>query len=403
MIEPNVVTTTLEAYADRADTAPADLLERVEQRYRRRRGRRVIGAGVAILVLVAAVVGGVALNPLSSNAKTYRSHQLNATVPTPVGWTVPTAVDPLPTIQETWPHAAFRLPAQAPGGGRLGALASLDATHVLTVGSATAEAAGGLYSYDLATGGFTTLVAHTATHQPAFMNRFAIAPNWLVWEIDDKNSMDVYKVPRTGGTPRLISHVDTDAGATSEWAATDQAVYWSGGTEPGVYRLSLAGGPPKPLAGFRDFGMTAGSAWAVRQQRGVTEELKNVVTGQDLPVKTPADAVALSCSPTFCVGAGASAEWIQNLGDTVRSPLPEGLGLGVVCNCASGPVVVATDHDAAGYVLWTPSDGRIGIGASPEAKDGSSSSNGGTDSLMLGWQMTAGGPVDEYVALGLVD
>jgi hypothetical protein len=417
MTEPNVVTTTLEAYAEHADAAPADLLDRVESRYRRRRNRRTVGAGAAVMVLVAAVIGGVALSPFGGGAPTKHGpaspSKVSVTGGNPNAWHLPSTSATLPTVQETWPNASFRLPANTPDGGTSWPMGALDGSHVL-VESHRKEAAGGLYSFDTKTGAFKVLVGRVSPTNPAFINRFAVAPHWIVWEVDGNNSMDVYKLPIAGGTPQLVAHVATDSGSLGPWTATDQAIYWSAANSPGIDRLMLSGGKPVAMLGFEKFQLLDGSQWAVRTTTPpnspgrVTHELKNIVSGDDRLVTPLPGAVMLTCAPSYCVGWNAAgAGWIQDTGGAFHQALPSTLRYGSLCNCGQdGRAVYNMTYNSpdggSGYLIWTPSSGQIGVGVSRIGKDGSSSGFGDVNSPVLGWQTVAGGPIDEYVALGLL-
>jgi hypothetical protein len=432
--ETNVIIDTLEEFTELAGAVRADLLDVVEKRYRRRRRGRNGAVLAAVILVVAAVGGGIAVNPFSGTANHRQPAAAGPTskataimVPTnhakpPAGlvWRLPSTSGTLPKIEATWPAATTSVPAKAPDGAEPYPMAALDSTHLL-VSSITNEATGGLYSYDMTTKTFTVLVNRVAATKPAFINRFAISPSWVIYELDVNNAMDIYKIPHTGGTPQRVAQVNVDSGSTSEWTATDQAIYWS--DSAGVSALPLSGGVPTRLAGFAEFQLVDGSAWAVRAVRSqisdpagmsplrvdsayVTEEMKNVVTGQDLPVKPAAHALMLTCAPTFCIGTkDRRVSFIQNLADTKSAPMPAALGYGGVFNGGSVPLFVGQpDIGSSGFTLWEPATGKVGADSSPANAKGTDASAGmdGLAGAVLGWQQVAGGPISEYVSLSAI-
>ncbi|HEY1486010.1 MAG TPA: hypothetical protein VGF84_07885, partial [Micromonosporaceae bacterium] len=120
MTEPNIITSTLEAYADHATPVRADMLEVVERRFGRRRRNRAAASVAAAVVVVAVIVGGIAFNPFSGTADRRRLPTpplVSSTVVPGTNWHIPTT-GKLPSVTAQWPNAVAEVPTKAPDGGK---------------------------------------------------------------------------------------------------------------------------------------------------------------------------------------------------------------------------------------------------------------------------------------------
>ncbi|HEY1486346.1 MAG TPA: hypothetical protein VGF84_09585, partial [Micromonosporaceae bacterium] len=128
----------------------------------------------------------------------------------------------------------------------------------------------------------------------------------------------------------------------------------------------------------------------------------NLQTGQDLQVTPFPHAYTLTCAPTFCIGYNADRRdlTIQNLDDSVRSPLPVSLGFGTVVNAGGGAIYTGQlGSFPPAVVLWSPASGRVGISLAANDPNGTS---GGYNQRMGSWQLDAHG-ASEYVALDQIN
>lgn len=416
--------------ASAAELGPADLADIVTRRYLHRRQRRmwiagsVAGVVVALVVVVTLTVprhtggrpGPIGDTPLPTAEPTAPFIPLG-----PGPWHLPAAGTDVPSLASAWPNAVVHLPATAPDGGAVHALAAIDATHVLVESSPASEASGSFYSYDIPGGTFRLITTIAQNGTRAYVNRLAVSPHWVVWDVDQPATpgYQVFKAPLSGGPGQLVATLPEPITYTGSWFATDSDLYWSG-THPGVLRLPLSGGTPTPVPGFADmYVINDTSPWAVSMpgvditqrggigggvQTGVTRRLKNLVTGAQIDVSVPHGTTGLQCSAAFCVGTTGSGvssatEFIQRPDGTARQTIHHGPMTFDVRPVGDGGILVVTleSGDESGssleWMICDPVEGRAG---------GVALISHGTLGLddrpdLLGWPSKAGSSgVDNY-------
>ncbi len=411
--------------ANVADLGPADLADIVTRRYLRRRRRRTWIAGSTAGAVVALAVVGLTM-AVPEHAPGTPGPSASAIPPGQGPWHVPPDGADVPPIANAWPGAVVHLPAKTPDGGTVSPMADIDATHLLVESEPSFEATGSFYSYDIPAGTFRLITPVAQGGAQVLVNRWAVSAHWVVWDVDhaDTPGYEVFKAPLSGGPEQLVATLPGQVTDTGTWFATDSAVYWSG-NDPGVLRLPLSGGSPRPVPGFSDmYVIDETSPWAVYMpgvdntqmgidgimQTGITRRLKNLVTGVQIDVSVPHGTTSLQCSAAFCVGTVASGgtpsttEFIQRPDGTARETI-DGRWISFdVRPVGDGGIVVVTPEPAGasdtsfGWVIFDPVTGPAGSVTFARDATGGYSVFGNSD--LLGWSSKGGSlAIDEYFVI----
>jgi hypothetical protein len=286
-----------------ASMPPADLMDRVEAGYRRRRrGQVAWSAFAAVLVLAVAVWAGLSPAPDRTS--------LPANLVNPSPFHLPPTLNKAPGLSSAFPDAVLDgIPPTTPSNSKTAVLGRLGRGHAL-LGDRKA-----LYDYDTRSKTFRTI-----TETGGAMTAIAIAPHWIVWQQTDSANAEhffVYRAPISGGPRQLVAAVGQRT-PTTIWYATDDDVYWTSlptsRAGSGVTRLSLKNGAVSTMPGFEDLSVD-GTPWAKGYDiptvdnpgveiptDGRTTLMRNLLTGERRSVTTRDDTEWLRCVATFCVG-----------------------------------------------------------------------------------------------------
>jgi hypothetical protein len=359
----------LEARASEAPAPPADLLARVETRYRRRRRRRAV-AGTFTAVLLLALGGWAGLGTLSQRPNHPATPAAQAQP-----FRIPASLANPPLITDTWPSAIVvdKPLTTSPSGPSRDVLGRLDATHLL-VGDQN-----NLFSYDNDSRTFRTLVTGTGSRVPRATEGIAITPHWIVWAVGDQgnNGFSIFRAPVTGGDRRLVAVVRQPVGVVGYYA-TDEFVYWSNVRNDGVTRLSMSDGTIGALPGFDNLA-TDGSAWARTTWRSGAAAAgsatigsrapapsaeppvyRNLVTGEWRTATKLPDTKSLQCVPAFCLGTLAGdpgQQFVQRLDGSGRSPLGGRVRAARVVSNGDGGLLLLAGKDTS---VLDPVTGKLG-------------------------------------------
>lgn len=322
---------TLERHAERAPAPAADLIGRVETRYRRRRRARMTGAAATMALVLSGTAFGVwpsagpdgALAPADTAAA-------------PPSLPAKASGDRFETtpIEKLWPEAVHRIPARLPDGTEIAPQALIDERTVLVSASARFEKASALYAYDLATGEATKITDVVAPKKTKiFASGFTVGDGRIlwhttsadrtstIWSVSVKGGTAVATVERipggTGDGPTAsaengtaVATVESASAGIGDLTVSGGKIYWSG-PRGGVYTAPLSGGPAESVPGTEKERLVqwpwAGGPVHDRSQDGdkaqVTHrELRNLETGEKRStVLTTAGDMSWDCGITWCL------------------------------------------------------------------------------------------------------
>nr|WP_062338982.1 hypothetical protein [Herbidospora sakaeratensis] len=263
----------LRLLADRAPTAPPDLMARVRAR-RPRRWWKALAAFVTTGALVG--TGVIVTSPGGGPA-------------------------PRPDIEK----ASHSVPLLMPDGRRYDVVAMIDRGHAL-IRTGERDRTDGLWSLDLATGRPKRLVA-VSTPKGSVINFWsaAVGEGQLVWwtsrKVKGKMTTTFFAAPVTGGRQRVVAEAP---GSPLDHTIADGKVIWSPGGTGGVYEVPLSGGVPRLVKGTEGMHMLQWP-WVgtppFRQKKPaiVNGEILNALTGERRT--TSGWSAPAQCSVTWCM------------------------------------------------------------------------------------------------------
>lgn len=317
----NALRETLGHAAERAPHAPPTLAVHLERRHRRRRHRaQALTAAVAVI----AVAAGVTFLP---HAK--EQGPASATVSATPGVTQP-------PIEEVWPEAIRKIPANLPDGLRFRPLLFLDDHSLLVKTEVDFEQAGAIHAYDLDTGEVRKIADLPQPEDTVlFPADFTFGDGQIVWWTanEDRNAQ-LWSVPLTGGEPTMVA--SQEAGKRTEEPDNDAALdrlsvrngtitfsFRSGG----VFRVPLAGGTVEPVQGADNLHVLAGPWIGSVGRYGKQEETRfgeiiNLETGErNTAVVAPGES-DVSCDETYCSGTRGDAGFVRLRDGSQERPIP---------------------------------------------------------------------------------
>ncbi|TKK80687.1 hypothetical protein FDA94_35780 [Herbidospora galbida] len=271
----------LRLLADRAPTAPPDLMAQV----RARRPRRWWKALAAFVTTGALVATGVA-------------------VTSPGGRPVEKP-DPSPAIEKVFPRAVHSVPRLMPDGRMYDVVAMIDRGHAL-IRTGEGDRTDGLWSLDLATGRPTRLV-EVSTPKGTVISFWSAAVGegriawWTSRRVKGKMTTTFFTAPVTGGEQRVLAEAP---GSPLDLTISDGRLVWTRGGTGGAYEVPLSGGVPKAIKGTEGMHMVQWP-WvgtpAFRQQKLaiVHGEIVNALTGERRT--TSGWTAPAQCSVTWCM------------------------------------------------------------------------------------------------------
>jgi len=323
---------TLERHAEKAPAPAADLIERVETRYRGRRRARMTGAAATMALVLSGTAFGVwpddgpdgTLGPADT-----------ATAPPSPPVKASGEQFKITPIEKLWPEAVHRIPAELPDGTEIEPQALIDGRTVLVNAWAGFEKASTLYAYDLTTGEATKITdVVTPKGTWLFASGFTVGDGRIIWQTtsDDRIST-IWSVPAKGGiavatvegipaasektvegTPpseedgtTAVAGRPTPSGVGG-LAVSDGKIYWSN-SWGGVYTAPLSGGPAEPVPGTEKEQLVQWP-WVdgPEQDRITGRRVRNLETGEKRTVDFSPGDEKWSCGITWCLGRSSATD-----------------------------------------------------------------------------------------------
>ncbi|WP_062440576.1 hypothetical protein [Herbidospora daliensis] len=268
----------LRLLADRAPTAPPDLLARVRAR-RPRRWWKALAAFVTTGVLV-----GTGVIVTSPGAESVERPLL---------------------IEKAFPKAVHSVPLLMPGRRQYDVVAMIDRGHAL-IRTGRADLTNGLWSLDLASGRARRLV-EVSTPKGTVVSFWSAAVGegliawWTSRKVKGKMTTTFFTAPVTGGPQRVVAQAP---GSPLDHTISDGKIIWTRSGAGGAYEVPLSGGEPRLVAGTEGMHMVqwpwVGSPPFRQQKPAVVHgEIVDALTGERRTAsrwRPPA-----MCSVTWCV------------------------------------------------------------------------------------------------------
>ncbi|MFB4315287.1 hypothetical protein [Actinomadura sp. 21ATH] len=293
----------------------ADLLERVEQGYRRRRRRRRTAAAVlSVAVLLGGTgIAGAGLRPDGPPPVAAEPSGLAPVSAAELGKPVP--------VRQKWPDAVRTLPARMPDGRAYRPVTLLDPRTLLVTTESRFERADMLWVYDLPNRRAKEVAeVIIPPGSKIFPSDFTVAAGrivwWLVTAAGGRETLEFWTAPLAGGEPRRLAAMP-QAGARMGGMLIDggQLVWTMAGTGDGaaVYRMPLSGGVPRKIPGTEGLQILSWPwAGAPGERSGARvgdvrfKSIRNLQTGERRTAGVASFKGVWECAVNWCLGGPAS-------------------------------------------------------------------------------------------------
>lgn len=202
----------LEDRAAAAAVPPADLADRIERGYRRRRRGRVATAAFAAVLVLA---GGVWLTLHPAEKRT----DLPARPVTYGPFQVPDSMASVRPADEVWPGMVREDDYRTPTDESPNAWGVLDRDHLLMFDRPQSR----FFARDLRTGAQRDVAGAADFASSARPGLAALSPQWIIWRVgyrNDPTRTSIFRSPRAGGAPHLVADLHRARACTASMPLT---------------------------------------------------------------------------------------------------------------------------------------------------------------------------------------
>ncbi|MCF6476507.1 hypothetical protein FAF44_50475 [Nonomuraea sp. MG754425] len=314
---------TLTVAGHLAPQPAGDLVAQLAVRRRRTRRRVRVTLAVAASVMIA----GSAATALTFQGGFAEDTSVVAVQPIPnddpSGPIPPDLSTMPPAAADVWPEAVTIIPAAAADGWRYRPVTALSATEVLLTAESSFEKAGRLEVYDTDKRNTTVLgsMPEPENVKGYYAQEVEAGPGHIAWygqtPNNDRNWADLWVMPRDGGRATQVAVLTGDVARIERIGVTADHIVWSV-RSGGAYRVPIAGGAPKKIAGSDGFKLYSWP-WAT----GRANLMVNLETGEQRSPQGLSGLDDVTCSPEWCVGSLGQQHVVQRFDGTGRRTVPD--------------------------------------------------------------------------------